>query len=127
MAHDGARAAPDTGSMRRASLGHGHPFSFLPSTPAGWWSLALLAAAPLFLWLSFSLPRAVSGHGFEEVHGFFRDPWMWVPRIAAGLSGGDAGALAVLRHGERSPLVFVALLIAVLVLLFWIGEFAAPH
>lgn len=119
----------DSDGMRRASLGRGQ-FTFLPSKPEGWWSLALLAAAPLFLWFSFALPRAMHSHGFGGMPGFFSDPWMWVPRVGAGLSGvgaGVAAALAIVRRGERSPLVFVALLIGVFVLLFWAGEILAPH
>jgi hypothetical protein len=47
--------------------------------------------------------------------------------LACGLSAGIAGLVAVIQRGERSWLVWLAILLGLLVLLFLVGELLAPH
>jgi len=47
--------------------------------------------------------------------------------MACGLGGAVAGLLALLRHGERSWLVWLPLLPGALVIFLLLGEFLVPH
>lgn len=114
------RMPPAPGSGRQAW------WRLVPTTGAGWWSLGLAAAFGGFLGLFLAL--VVSGERGGE--GFFSNPLLSAMILAAGTSAIAAGAaalFAVVRRHERSPAVFVVVLVGLLVLFFWIGEAASPH
>ena len=50
---------------------------------------------------------------------------LWM--LLCGLAAGVAGLLAVLRQGERSWLVWLAMLPGLMALFLVLGEFLAPH
>lgn len=98
----------------------------LPVTRTGWRSVFLLAAFAVFLSLFFILVAA-GQRGGEE---FFDNLWLALPGLAAGLSAVSAGATAAFAVGfrrERSPLVFFALIVGLLVAIFLLGEIVSPH
>jgi flagellar biosynthesis protein FliQ len=93
----------------------------LPRTRLGFWAVGLLAAFAAFFILLISL--AASGQeGGEE---FSDNLWLALPGLAAGLSavlGGVTAAVAVVRRGERSVLVFLPLIVGIFVAIFLLGE-----
>ncbi len=98
----------------------------LPVTRAGWWSAGLLAAFAAFLIVLFSLVAAGERGGDE----FFSNLWLALPGLGAGLSAVLAGvtaAVAIVRRGERSVLVFLVLIVGLIVALFLLGEITIPH
>jgi len=54
-------------------------------------------------------------------------PFYGIAMLACGLAAGIAGLIAVIRRGERSWLVWLALLPGLLVLFLVLGEFLVPH
>jgi hypothetical protein len=97
-----------------------------PSTPAGWWSVGLAIAFFVFLGLFYALVAA----GQRGGDTFFSNPWLAWTILTAGsaaIAGGAAAGVGIVGKGERSLLVFVALLLGLFVLTFVIGEVVAPH
>ena len=98
----------------------------LPVTRLGWWAAGLLTAFAAFLMVLFSLIAA----GERGGEGFFSNLWLALPGLGAGLSGvlaGATAALAIVRRGERSVLVFLVLIVGLIVALFLLGEAVSPH
>jgi hypothetical protein len=92
-------------------------------TRLGWWPVRFLTAFAAFLTVFYSLVAT----GQRGGDGFFDNLWLALPILAAGLSGVLAGAiaaLAIVRRGERSLLAFLALIVGLLVGLFWLAEVA---
>jgi hypothetical protein len=100
--------------------------SILPKTTLGKWSAGLLAALIIFFG-AFQL-LVVSGQRGGET--FFSNLMLTIPMLLAGTSGVLAfviGLIGTIRSGERSILVFLAMLIGFFVLLFGLGEVIFPH
>ncbi len=100
-----------------------HPFRrwLLPSTRLGRLSVGLLAAFFASL-LGFRVAQVWSDPAAEH---FFDRPLFSALALAAGLSGSAAGVaslVAIVRRRERSPFVFVTLLVGGFVLVFVVGE-----
>jgi hypothetical protein len=99
---------------------------FLPQTTPGKWSAGLAAGLIVF----FLIARLIVASGQQGGETFFDNLAISIPMALAGLCGVAAfivGLTAIIRHKERSILVFIATLIGLFVLIFIIGEFAAPH
>jgi hypothetical protein len=54
-------------------------------------------------------------------------PYYGIGMLLCGLAGGILGLIAIVRRGERSWLVWLSVLPALLVSFFILGEFLAPH
>jgi len=100
--------------------------SLLPQSALGKWSVGLLAAFAVFF-AAFGLLVASGQRGGET---FFSNLALTIPILLAGTSGVLAfvtGLIGVIRNRERSILVFLAMLVGFLVLLFCVGEIMFPH
>lgn len=98
----------------------------MPRSSAGKWSVGLLVA----FFLSLVSLRTLVAFGEEGGEKLFSNPALAVTGILAGASAVlafVAGISSILRSRERSPLVFVAAAIGLLVLLFLLGEVLDPH
>ncbi|MHA1167428.1 MAG: hypothetical protein ACTSRU_06375 [Candidatus Hodarchaeales archaeon] len=92
----------------------------------GKWSVGLLIAFAVFL-AALELLIASSQRGGET---FFSNTMLTIPILLAGISGVLAlltGLIGIIKNRERSILVFMAMLVGLFVLLFWIGEVVFPH
>lgn len=96
-----------------------------PGTRLGWWALGFLAAHALVMVLLGVVGGAFSAAGLPNMAGH---PWLIAAAlfvaVVPALAGIAAGAVAVIRHGERSVLVVLPLL---LVTLFLLAEALVPH
>lgn len=100
--------------------------SILPKTPLGKWSTGL-ALVFLVLFVAFLLLVASGQRGGET---FFSNLMLTIPMLFAATSGVFAfltGLIGVIRNRETSILVFLAMLIGLFVLIFWLGEIVFPH
>jgi hypothetical protein len=92
-----------------------------PHTRTGWWSAGLALAFGVLLLLT-----TLWGHRQDNLRpGVWFDPLgvcLLMSTAMCGIGGGFAGAVAILRQRERSLVVFLAVLLAVGVLLFGLGQ-----
>ena len=99
---------------------------FMPKTTLGKWSVALIVVFIVLL-VSFQLLVASGQRGGET---FFSALILTVPILIAGFSGVSAfvtGLIGVIRSRERSVIVYLAVTIGLLVLLWGLGEIIFPH
>jgi hypothetical protein len=92
-----------------------------PSTRWGWWSIGLEIAFLVLLVIFFDLIAS----GQEGGDTFFSNPLLAFSLLAAAVAavaGGMIATVAMIWKGERSLLVFIALLIGLFVLFFAVGE-----
>jgi hypothetical protein len=54
-------------------------------------------------------------------------PFYGIAMLSCGLAAGIVGLIAVIRHHERSWLVWLAILAGLFVVFFVLGEFLVPH
>jgi len=100
--------------------------SILPESSLGKWSTGLIAVFAVFL-VVFEILVASGQRGGKT---FFSNLALTIPILLAGISSVLAlltGLIGVIRNRERSILVFLAMLVGLFVLLFWIGEVIFPH
>ena len=98
----------------------------MPKTTLGKWSVVLIVAFLVFL-VSFQLLVASGQRGGET---FFSALVLTVPILIAGICGVSAfvtGLIGVIRSRERSAIVYLAVTIGLLVLLFGLSEIIFPH
>jgi hypothetical protein len=89
-----------------------------PSTRQGWWAVAMAALfVILYLINSQVFGPATKVDPMNEVVLPMIGTWM----IVCGLAAGIAGLVAVLRQGERSWLVWLAMLPALMALFLVLG------
>jgi hypothetical protein len=99
---------------------------FTPKTTLGKWSVALIAAF-IVLIISFQFLVGLGQRGGET---FFSALLLTVPILTAGIFGVSAfviGLIGIIRSRERSVIVYLAVTIGLLVLLFGLGEIVFPH
>ncbi|MGA9116681.1 MAG: hypothetical protein WB626_07900 [Bacteroidota bacterium] len=92
-----------------------------PSTRWGWWSIGLEISFLVLLTIFFALLAS----GQKGGDAFFSNPLLAFSLLAAAVAavaGGVIASGAMIWKGERSLLVFIALLIGLFVLLFAVGE-----
>ena len=108
--------------MEGAPTGHRWArIRLLPRTRLGFWAVGLLAAFAACFILLISLAAAGQTGGDELSDNL----WLALPGLGAGLSAVLAGvtaAVAVVRRGERSALVFLPLIVGIFVAIFLVGE-----
>jgi hypothetical protein len=80
-----------------------------PHTKPGWWAIGLAAASIILLFAWSFLPGGA---------------WL---SFLCGLAGGIIALVAIIRHKERSWLVFLCVLPMLNVFIFILGEFLFPH
>ena len=100
--------------------------TILPKTPLGKWSTGLVIAFAVLL-VAFLLLVASGQRGGET---FFSNLVLTIPMLLAGTSAVFAlliGLISLIRNKERSIFVFLAMLIGLFVLIFWLGEVIYPH
>lgn len=100
------------------------PFWRRPATRLGRWAVILVLA---FILIDITVSLLAE---------FLPDNETWRPAvifvfgissILCGASGGVIGLIAVIRHHERSWVVWLAMLPAVFLLMFLMGEIFMPH
>ena len=100
--------------------------NILPKSYLGKWSTGLIAAFVVFF-VTFQVLVASGQRGGET---FFSNLVLTIPILLAGTSGVLAfltGLIGAIRNGERSILVFLAMVVGLFVSLFSIGEVVFPH
>jgi len=109
------------------------PMFLIPKTKLGKWSLGLIAAMPtlFFFGSSFtnSLYKSVPA-GSSIIEDIARRPALALTMLAgmlAGISAFITGLVAIIRHKERAPFVYISTIIGMLLILFLIGEIMFPH
>jgi hypothetical protein len=97
-----------------------------PRTRLGFWAVRLLIAFAAGLVVGMSL--AAAGQ-ISRGEGAFDSLWLTVPLMGAGLTAvvagvlaGGTAAVAIVRRGERSVLVFLPLIVGLVVAFFAVGE-----
>ena len=98
----------------------------LPGTWVGWWSVGLAVAFFVF----FGLFQTLVAAGQRGGATFFSNPWLALSLLTAAgsaIAAGVTAAVAIFSKGERSLLVFLALLLGLFVLVFALGELLVPH
>jgi len=64
----------------------------------------------------------------EEINAYkILMPVLVIPMALIGISSFFTGLISIIKHKERSFLVFIAVFIGFLILLFAMGEFLFPH
>lgn len=98
----------------------------MPKTIFGKWSVGLIIA---FL-LLFGLFQLLVASGQRGGATFFANLILAIPGVLMGASGITAfftGVIGIMKHKERSILVFIATAIGLFILVFILGEFLFPH
>ena len=91
-----------------------------PSTRQGWWAVAM-AALFVILYLINVVVFMPASEGNPQNAAVLPIIGTWV--IVCGLAAGIAGLVAVLRQGERSWLVWLAMLPALMAVFLVLGGF----
>jgi len=105
---DSDRVQPTQIDHRRAGI------NLLPRTRLGLWAIRFLTAfAALFVTLSVLVAAGQRGVWLVA---------LVIPLFLSGLLAGGTGAVAVVRRGERSPLVFLPVVVGILIAIFILGE-----
>jgi hypothetical protein len=105
-----------------AIMHSGHRLSVLPSTRAGWWSLALFVGSLISWALFFSVAPGEVVHDGLDVRLLATT----VLGFGAAIGGAAAGLVGVLRNGERGLLVALPVIWGLFSLYFLIGELLTP-
>ena len=101
------------------------PFWRLPGTRLGWWAVGLAAVHT-----AMSLVNSLVFMRTADSTAAWRQvvlPFYGILMMLCGLAGGVVGLVALIRHRERSWLVWLTILPLALVLFFLLGEFLVPH
>lgn len=105
----------------------------MPKTRLGKWSLGLIAAMPVLLFVGMSFTDLLyesvpAGNSIlEDIAGRPALALTMLAGFASGISAFITGLTAIIRQKERAPLVFVATIVGALLILFLIGEVSSPH
>lgn len=97
--------------------------SILPKTSLGRWSVGL-AAAFILLSILFAVLTGLGGVGPGPVAPIV------IATVIFGISGIAAfvtGLISIVKSKERSILVFLAAVVGLFCLVFFLGEFLFPH
>jgi hypothetical protein len=100
----------------------GRKFLARPATRLGRWAVALAAAFAVM----FIINAAVFMRLAEAPWQHIVLPFYGIAMLLCGLAAGVAAAIAIVRKGERSWLVWLPLLPCVLVLFLVVGELLGP-
>lgn len=115
MSADAMHAPAPTGS------GRGHRYLSLPHTTLGVWSVVLFVTCWIFLALFFgAVSLGARGLSWQLLGTM-------IPAVLSGIGGLAAGLLSLVRKGERSLLVFLAVAWGTFVTWFVSMEIIFPH
>jgi len=114
--------APTQDPGGSAPTGNRRKFLARPATRLGRWSVALAAAFVVM----FIINAAVFMRLPEAPWQPSVLPFYGIAMLLCGLAAGVTAALAVVRQGERSWLVWLPLLPCLFVLFLVVGEFVGP-
>jgi hypothetical protein len=109
------------------------PWSFLPKTTLGSWSVGLVIAMPILMILGSSFmnllyPSVPSGDTIlMDIAARPALAFTMLAAFAAGIAAFFIGLITILQQREKSLLVYAATLIGALLLMFLAGEFLRPH
>ncbi len=95
--------------------------SIQPKSLLGRWSIGMGAAFILLQVLS-SILTGLGGMGSGPI-----GPMIGVAFGVSGIAALITGLISVIKSKERSILVFIAILVGLFCLLFFLGEFLFPH
>ena len=98
----------------------------IPKTQYGNYSGGLLLAFVLF----FLMAQIAIMSGQRGGDTFFDNLWISMPMLLAFLSiflSMVLGAISIIKDHERSPIIFTACIIGLLITIFVLGEFLYPH
>lgn len=109
------------------------PWSIIPKTTVGKWSVGLIVAMPIL----FAIGSSFTNSLYESVPAgetILADigarpalALTMLAGMAAGISAFIVGLLAIVRQKENALLVYVSTVIGALFILFLAGEIAFPH
>jgi len=97
-----------------------------PKTKLGRWSVGLIAA----FFILFAIFQLLVGSGQQGGETFSDNLLLSIPALlmaTMGIAAFVTGIIAIIKHKERSILVFISSLIGFLVLDFVLGEIFFPH
>jgi hypothetical protein len=114
--------APNPVADGVAPTGKQHKFLARPSTRLGWWSVALAAAFAALFIINAAVFMRLPEASWQPIVG----PFYGIAMLTCGLAAGVTAAIAVVRKGERSWLVWLPLLPCLFVLFLVVGEFVGP-
>lgn len=102
----------------------GRPFFHGPTSRLGRWATGLAATFVVLYLINamIFIPSIINIPWRETVLPFYG-----IGMLMVGLASGVTGVLAVVRHHERSWLVWLAILPGALMLFLLLGEFLVPH
>jgi len=109
------------------------PASIMPKTTLGKWSVWLIIAMFLLFFIGSSLTNSLyssvpSGNTIlDDSAGRPVLVLSMLAGMAVGVSALITGLLAIIRHKERSLLVYASSLIGAMLLVLLAGEFLFPH
>ena len=98
----------------------------MPKTPQGKWSVRLTLLFFLLLGV-FYLFVSSGQRGGDTI---FSNLYLAIPMLCAASSSilsSITGSVAIFKHKERSPLVFISTGLGLVVLLFILAEISFPH
>lgn len=99
-------------------------FRALPRTPLGWWAVGITATHLVLIIINtfVFMPGAIAIPARQTLL-----PYYGIIMMLTGFAGGVVGLLAILRQRERSWLVWLTILPALMTVTFLLGEFLVPH
>jgi len=117
-----------TGGERRAPRGS---FRSLPKTPLGWWSVVLAALAVAWVIAGQRIQDALNPRACPDSVLCTGGREYVALALVLGVPASVLGVVALIRRGERSVLVFLTVVPALLFTAFWLlfaaGELLSPH
>ena len=105
-----------------ALTGNRRKFLARPATRLGRWSVALAAAFAVMFILNAAVFMRLAEAPWEHIVL----PFYGIAMLLCGLAAGVTAAIAVVKKGERSWLVWLPLLLCLFVLFLLVGEFVGP-
>jgi hypothetical protein len=105
----------------------------LPKTPSGWWSLGLVVTMPVLFFIGalFTnlLYKSVPAGGtiLKDIAVRPALALTMLIGMGSGVSAFIIGLISIIRQKERALLVYVAVLIGALLIIFLLGEVLSSH
>jgi flagellar biosynthesis protein FliQ len=116
---DPSKSTSDSGPVEGTPAGHRAGIHLLPRTRLGFWAVRLLIAfAALFLTICTLVATGQRGIWLLS---------LVIPLFLCGVLAGATAAVAIVRRGERSVLVFLPLIVGILIAIFLLGELVGPE
>lgn len=109
------------------------PWTFLPATVIGQWSVGLIVTMPILFIIGTSFANSIyqdvpaAGTILADIAARPALALTMLAGMAAGILAFVMGVVAIIWKRDRAVLVFLATAIGALLLVFLAGEFAFPH